>query len=817
MSNDLIKCPACNEEVTKNKFCKFCGAELPLDKTEGDSEAGLIENEDKKNEIEDKIDEETNESFTQSVKAEEKVEDEKVMETSENTDENIDSGNVEIENTESGDIKSVNSDVPGKTEEKITESEEIKAPAESQTEKSHNDNEKPKKKKKKGFKFRHFLLILIILLITVPLLYLNFAQIDKGEKAEDVPSISEYLNSKPEEMSTGSIKLPYEILEKTILDNVETEGDIKVDDIMIDGKNSDIILNVSGKIYGFIPIKTSLIYDFKTENKDNNLDNKLSNLRLGMLKIPVGFLENMIDVSKFETASIELPEIYTLKKIDFADESVELDFEYDESVINSIFDELDKNIDGEFIGELLKNMEKLEASDDLKEVYDSLNKLVDVKDNKDSGKLLELLNGEINYFVFIKDTKRESFYNFLKDKSIKPVHNLEDASKYREKIEKKMEEQYEVKQREIIEKFSKEQIKDLYKELLSLKNEDEGKILIGGEIFNLLERKLYSFDDYIKELEKAPKENISFEIVKKNDKDFIYVKSDELGNVVFDSDLKYKEFDNEKEVKKSYTFPEKKSSSDNIKELNLGNPIFSEVYTALKENVKRPIFIRYMAVDDKYAYIEYYDSQNLQELKFALYGKKDTWKILFDVYEANITTAMRGKDFAKELQNSFNPNILIYKDEKYNNLNLSDLNIKKITASSYLTEREGTLYNYNVPQNLTDGNINTYWAEGSPGLGEGESITVEFENEVELKGLDIYNGCSKSKELLSEYSSVKSIEIIFAEGKSQTFELTRQYETVNSLKFSEPVKTKAITLKVLEAYKGTKFEDTCLGEIMFRR
>lgn len=131
-----------------------------------------------------------------------------------------------------------------------------------------------------------------------------------------------------------------------------------------------------------------------------------------------------------------------------------------------------------------------------------------------------------------------------------------------------------------------------------------------------------------------------------------------------------------------------------------------------------------------------------------------------------------------------------------------------ISATSELSEYNMTHY----AKRVVDDDLSTAWVEGVKGQGEGESITLQFDDEYEVKGLRIYSGYQKKADLYQKNSRPAKLRITFADGSSEVCEL-RDVNDMQELAFKNTVVTDKITIAIEEVYKGSKYEDTVISEI----
>jgi len=157
-----------------------------------------------------------------------------------------------------------------------------------------------------------------------------------------------------------------------------------------------------------------------------------------------------------------------------------------------------------------------------------------------------------------------------------------------------------------------------------------------------------------------------------------------------------------------------------------------------------------------------------------------------------------------------------------------------IKASSQLGEKYS-------PDKIADGKYNTFWAEGKSGSGTGEWILF-FQPQLDLHFF-IYNGVWASKALYYANNRIKRAEITVYKirgNKDKTFDepyifckkvvtlhdkiwptiffikytgLNRKAGTNRYNKFKHKFTYTFVVLKILDVYKGTKYDDTCISEL----
>jgi hypothetical protein len=142
--------------------------------------------------------------------------------------------------------------------------------------------------------------------------------------------------------------------------------------------------------------------------------------------------------------------------------------------------------------------------------------------------------------------------------------------------------------------------------------------------------------------------------------------------------------------------------------------------------------------------------------------------------------------------------------------------IQDISASSYLC---GDGKNEYIPKKAFDSKYDTAWCEGVKGSGLSEWIKFDFAESdsfgstINVYRILIINGLAASKELYFANNRVKKLEVEFSEGEKRVIELRDGVLDYQSFVFH--IKAKWAKLTILEVYKGTKYDDTCISEIDF--
>lgn len=153
-----------------------------------------------------------------------------------------------------------------------------------------------------------------------------------------------------------------------------------------------------------------------------------------------------------------------------------------------------------------------------------------------------------------------------------------------------------------------------------------------------------------------------------------------------------------------------------------------------------------------------------------------------------------------------------YRDEK--------INVVSVDTSSQLPDAAGKSYS---GMNLVDGDYTTVWSEGVPGTGLGETITIHLDKEQPVYGVMICNGYTADYNLYTNNGKLTKVDVDFgseaAEGTLEGY----AYEGYTSedladnnrsrIELDEPVMTDTVTITVLGADSGARYDDTCVSEI----
>ncbi len=163
-------------------------------------------------------------------------------------------------------------------------------------------------------------------------------------------------------------------------------------------------------------------------------------------------------------------------------------------------------------------------------------------------------------------------------------------------------------------------------------------------------------------------------------------------------------------------------------------------------------------------------------------------------------------------------------------------------ASSYLKDKNDPPVDINrlrgkyVPFQARDGKEETAWVEGVDGPGIGEWIQFFFRNPKYDSLINtnpypknspayymqmhiiyrvlILNGCVINDSLFHANNRARLMELSFSEGEKRIIELKDNSRTYQIFKVGR-IPSKWVRLKILDVYKGTKYDDTCISEVDF--
>ena len=143
---------------------------------------------------------------------------------------------------------------------------------------------------------------------------------------------------------------------------------------------------------------------------------------------------------------------------------------------------------------------------------------------------------------------------------------------------------------------------------------------------------------------------------------------------------------------------------------------------------------------------------------------------------------------------------------------------------------------------MRDKNLSTAWVEGVAGTGEGETITLYAESPQKVHGIRIAAGFYKDRDLFEKNGRPTRLRFTFSDGTeleanlTETLYHTNRYQGVvgsygengvgvsmdwsngkdwlDFVSFGQEIETQWIEITIVSAVAGTKYEDTCISELV---
>lgn len=134
------------------------------------------------------------------------------------------------------------------------------------------------------------------------------------------------------------------------------------------------------------------------------------------------------------------------------------------------------------------------------------------------------------------------------------------------------------------------------------------------------------------------------------------------------------------------------------------------------------------------------------------------------------------------------------------------------TASSVLT---GDIDPHDASY-AVDNNTTTAWIEGVPGTGEGSWLEFKATSLQSVHSISIMSGFCKSESLYYKNSRPKEVTISFSDGSSTTQTLQDQPFAWQTITLENTVQTESVKITINSTYHGSKYEDTCISEVLIQ-
>lgn len=117
--------------------------------------------------------------------------------------------------------------------------------------------------------------------------------------------------------------------------------------------------------------------------------------------------------------------------------------------------------------------------------------------------------------------------------------------------------------------------------------------------------------------------------------------------------------------------------------------------------------------------------------------------------------------------------------------------------------------------NLFDARKEFVWVEGNKKTsGEGESLTFEFDEPVNITAIQIWNGYQRSDEHFAANARVRDFGFGLQGGEATTYTL-RDTKAGQKIELTAPLKGKSFTLSIQSIYAGSRYKDLAISDMVF--
>lgn len=154
----------------------------------------------------------------------------------------------------------------------------------------------------------------------------------------------------------------------------------------------------------------------------------------------------------------------------------------------------------------------------------------------------------------------------------------------------------------------------------------------------------------------------------------------------------------------------------------------------------------------------------------------------------------------------------------------TEYNSLLVVSSEATSELYGTKTgNTFVSDYTVDGDLSTCWQEGVDGDGLGEALTYHFDGIHPLVYIDVWNGRLDGKDKYYANNRIYQVEMICYNAGDEAFhdmiEFEDNYSKIPTSIYltdeSQPINCDSVKIIIRSVHKGTKYEDTCLTDIVF--
>jgi hypothetical protein len=135
------------------------------------------------------------------------------------------------------------------------------------------------------------------------------------------------------------------------------------------------------------------------------------------------------------------------------------------------------------------------------------------------------------------------------------------------------------------------------------------------------------------------------------------------------------------------------------------------------------------------------------------------------------------------------------------------------SASSVLpSDRWGTYHAWSV----IDGRLDSPWTEGVAGPGIDEWVMLTFPGKIEVWAIGLDAGYDRDADLFRANNRIKRALLVFSNGEQVEVTLSDKQGMQTTVLARAPgpsIETTYVKIVIKEVYPGTRYDDTCLGEI----
>lgn len=137
--------------------------------------------------------------------------------------------------------------------------------------------------------------------------------------------------------------------------------------------------------------------------------------------------------------------------------------------------------------------------------------------------------------------------------------------------------------------------------------------------------------------------------------------------------------------------------------------------------------------------------------------------------------------------------------------------IKGSVEASSTLKAESFAYD---PSLLFDARKEFVWVEGAKGNGEGVKLQFNFDEDVNIAGLQIWNGYQRSESHFNSNARLKEFGFGLTGTTLETYQL-KSVQGDQKIKLEKPVKGRSFELEIQSAFKGWSYKDLAISEILF--